>query len=265
MFLSTLNQYYRILATGLCFVTFGLGSIILSFMIIPLIKLSFNKEKQALHTQIWIKRCFRLFCEIMKLSRAMSFNIEGLEKLRSEKGNVILIANHPSLIDYVVIASNLNQCDCLVKGTLWNNFFLRHIVQTAGFIPNRSGSELISLCQKRFKKGNVLLIFPEGTRTKPGSLPEIQRGAAQIAIRTQTDIRRIHINVTPPFLTKEKKWYQVPKIKPHFSMSVEEKIAVTPFIKNAKNENIAARNLNNHIKKVLFTTSITNIEENFHG
>ena len=253
MLLSTLNQYYRILATGLCFATFGLGSLILSFIIIPLIKLLFNKEKQAQHTQIWIKHSFRLFCEIMKLSRAMSFNLEGLDKLRSEKGNIILIANHPSLIDYVVIASYLYQCDCLVKEALWDNFFLRHIVQTAGFIPNRSGTELITLCQERFNKGNVLLIFPEGTRTKPGSDAHIQRGAAQIAVRTQTDIRRIHIDVTPPFLTKEKRWYQVPKTKPHFNMSVEEKIAIAPFIKKSKNENIAARNLNKHIEEVLFT------------
>jgi len=57
----------------------------------------------------------------------------------------------------------------------------------------------------------------------------------QIAIRTQRDLRIIHISVSPSFLTKEKKWYQVPDTKPFFHVEVKDKVEVMPFIEQTNN------------------------------
>ncbi|NCO45947.1 MAG: 1-acyl-sn-glycerol-3-phosphate acyltransferase, partial [Vibrio sp.] len=106
--------------------------------------------------------------------------------------------------------------------------------------------------EERMSRGNVLLIFPEGTRTTPGVKPKLQRGAAQIAIRTQRDLRIVHITVSPRFLTKEQKWYQVPKTKPFFHVEIKGKVVVTPFIEGADNPTTAARRLNRHLAEVIF-------------
>ncbi len=96
---------------------------------------------------------------------------------------------------------------------------MKGIVKAAGYIPNRDPESLLDDCSERLQDGNVLLVFPEGTRTSPGKPSKLQRGAAQIAVRTETDLRLIHITVEPSFLTKEKKWYQVPDTKPFFFVS----------------------------------------------
>ncbi|ASW81380.1 1-acyl-sn-glycerol-3-phosphate acyltransferase [Vibrio anguillarum] len=246
------NRYWRIAATGFCFFIFGLGGLTLSFIIIPLIALfSSQTDRREYKVQKSIQNSFNIFCKLMKLTGAIDYKITNTELLKQDK-SCLIIANHPSLIDYVLIASQLHQCDCLVKSAIWANPFMKRIVQAAGYIPNETPDDLLNVCEERMSRGNVLLIFPEGTRTTPGVKPKLQRGAAQIAIRTQRDLRIVHITVSPSFLTKEQKWYQVPKTKPFFHVEIKGKVAVTPFIEGADNPTTAARRLNRHLAEVIF-------------
>lgn len=250
--MKTFDQYWRIFATGFCFTTFGLGGLFLSFVIIPLIRL-FTKGKTATEYRVQgaIQRSFNIFCQLMKFTGAIDYKIVGAEILKQDR-NCLIVANHPSLIDYVLIASQLERCDCLVKSAIWANPFMKHIVKAAGYIPNETPDDLLSICEQRFDQGNVLLVFPEGTRTTPGIESKLQRGSAQIAVRTERDMRVVHITVSPSFLTKEKKWYQVPPTKPFFLVEVKDKVEVAPFIEQTTSPTLAARRLQKHLAETLF-------------
>lgn len=250
--MSRLNQYWRVLATGFCFSVFGLGGLALSFIVIPTIRIFVSDQTEREYkVQGAIRYSFNTFCKLMKLSGAIDYEIIGADILQQDR-NCLIVANHPSLIDYVLIASQLNRCDCLVKSAIWSNPFMKHIVKAAGYIPNEAPDDLLALCDERFNKGNVLLIFPEGTRTTPGVESKLQRGAAQIAVRTERDLRVVHITVTPSFLTKEKKWYQVPATKPFFRVEVKDKVEIDPFIKQTTSPTIAARRLQQHLAENIF-------------
>ncbi len=246
------NQYWRVFATGFCFTVFGLGGLVLSFILLPLIRLAYrDSTRREYRVQKLIGQSFHLFCNLMKYTGAIDYQIIGAETLAKDR-NCLIVANHPSLIDYVLIASTLEQCDCLVKSAIWANPFMKHIVQAAGYIPNEAPDDLIDQCNRRFERGNVLLVFPEGTRTTPGMDSNLQRGAAQIAIRTERDLRVVHIRVSPSFLTKQMKWYQVPKTKPFFHVEVKGKIAVQPFVEQTNSPTLAARKLNQHLAEAIF-------------
>ncbi len=250
-----LNKLWRIIATGLCFALFGIGALVLTFVIFPLMTFSTrDAEQRKLRVQKIIQSAFSLFCRTMKLSRAIDYRFDNIEQLQTDR-HCLILANHPSLIDYVLIASRLPQCDCLVKASIWHNPFMQGIVKAAGYIPNQDPESLLDDCSQQLSTGNVLLIFPEGTRTTPGVESKLQRGAAQIAIRTHTDIRLVHISVTPSFLTKQKKWYQVPDTKPFFTVAVQDKIAIEPFLQRCDNPTAAARQLNRHLAANLFPDS----------
>ncbi|MGR5126602.1 1-acyl-sn-glycerol-3-phosphate acyltransferase [Photobacterium swingsii] len=254
---TEMNRYWRIFATGFCFSLFGVGALALTFLVFPVMTLSArNQQQREMRVQAIIQRTFAFFCRTMKFTGAIDYEFIGEDILRQDR-NCLVVANHPSLIDYVLIASCMPQCDCLVKAALWNNPFIKGIVKAAGYIPNRDPDNLISDCSERLKDGNVLLIFPEGTRTTPKQESKLQRGAAQIAIRTQSDIRLIHITVSPSFLTKESKWYNVPKNKPFFRVEVKDKIHTARFIDEADSVTTAARHLNSHLAEVLFPPSAT--------
>jgi 1-acyl-sn-glycerol-3-phosphate acyltransferase len=194
---------------------------------------------------------FYLFCETMRLSGALGYKIIGAEKLKEDKG-CLVIANHPSLIDTVLITSLLKQCDCIVKEAIWRNPFMRGVVTSAGYIPNTTAETLLIDCEKRLNKGHLLLIFPEGTRTTPGIKPKLQRGAAQIAVKTASDLRVVHITVDPVFLTKQGKWYKVPEKKPFFLVEVKDKVDINEFINDDLPLPLAVRKLNTHLDSVLF-------------
>ncbi|PSW06877.1 lysophospholipid acyltransferase family protein [Photobacterium lipolyticum] len=250
-----INKIWRVFATGLCFSFFGLGALCLTFIIFPLITIpEKNQAQRELKVQSIIRHSFAFFCQTMRFWGAIDYEFIGEEVLQQDR-NCLIVANHPSLIDYVLIASRLPQCDCLVKAAIWHNPFMKGIVKAAGYIPNRDPESLLEDCSVRLKSGNVLLVFPEGTRTTPGKASKLQRGAAQIAVRTETDLRVVHITVKPSFLTKEKKWYQVPDTKPFFRIEVKEKIDIAAILRETSSSTSAARQLNRHLADVIFPPS----------
>jgi 1-acyl-sn-glycerol-3-phosphate acyltransferase len=252
--LQRVNKIWRILTTGFCFVLFAVSGLFLTFILLPVLTFSLkDKLSRELKVQKIIQRSFSLFCATMRFTGCMDYKFIGQEILQKDK-NCLIVANHPSLIDYILIASRLGQCDCLVKQKIWHNPFMKGVVKSAGYISNKNPETLLDDCSQRLQQGNVLLIFPEGTRTTPGIKPTLQRGAAHIAVKTATDLRVVHISVTPPFLTKEKKWYQVPDSKPFFLVEIKDKIKIAPFIENSQPSSIAVRNLNKHLATTLFPT-----------
>lgn len=247
-----IGKTWRIIATGLCFSIFGIGALCLTFIVFPLVTWSVkDRTKRELKVQKVIQRSFDMFSKLMRFTGAIDYQIVGADSLQKDE-NCLIVANHPSLIDYVLIGSCLPQCDCIVKAAIWQNPFIKGIVKAAGYIPNINPESLLEACSTRLNDGNVLLIFPEGTRTTPGLDPHLQRGAAQIAVRSQADLRLIHIKVEPSFLTKQAKWYQVPDTKPFFHVEVQEKINIDQFIRDGQSPTAAARQLNRHLADVLF-------------
>jgi 1-acyl-sn-glycerol-3-phosphate acyltransferase len=250
--MKIVNKWWRIVATGFCFTLFGLGGLTLTFIIFPLLTFSIkNKISRELKVQKIIQTSFFLFCETMRFTGAIDYKIVGEDKLKQDK-KCLIVANHPSLIDYVLITSVLEQSDCLVKEAIWRNPFMKGVVTSAGYIPNKDPELLLTSCEDRLNRGNVLLIFPEGTRTTAGVSSKLQRGAAQIAVKTESDLRVVHITVEPLFLTKQGKWYQVPDTKPFFLVEVKDKIPISEFINSDELTSLTVRKLNKHLDSVLF-------------
>jgi len=140
----------------------------------------------------------------------MKLEIENEEQLKLHSGKLV-IANHPSLIDVVVLISLIENADCVVKAGLWKNPFLKGVVSNTGYLNNEKDPEtFLNDCKNTFEEGNNLVVFPEGTRSTKDNPLKFKRGAANIAIRANVDIVPIVLSVTPTTLTKELAWYQIP-------------------------------------------------------
>ncbi|WP_263079587.1 1-acyl-sn-glycerol-3-phosphate acyltransferase [Endozoicomonas sp. Mp262] len=220
-----LKRCWRTLATAFSFLVFGLGSLDLAFLIFPLILLLTpcgQKRRQFMQRVISVH--FRAFLKMMQWLGIMKLRLENIELLTHEKGSLI-IANHPTLIDVVVIMAYLPQVDCVVKEGLWHNPFLKGVVSAAGYISNSSDpAVLIQRCCASLEQGRNLIIFPEGTRTTPGKPPRFQRGVARVALQAKCPIRLIHLDCAPATLSKSHKWYQVPERPFVFSLHVGEQL-----------------------------------------
>ena len=204
----------RLLLTGLAWAVFGVGGLCLSFAFRALPLFLRDRGARIRFARRTVSASFRLFVRFLRATRIADIDASGIRGLRRARG-VIIAANHPTLLDYVFIASELPEVDCLVKAELSRNFFLKGIVKSAGYMLNsESAPELIAEARERLAQGEAILVFPEGTRTRPGERMPLRRGAAQMALRSRATIRLVHLKCSEFWLTKGAPWYRIPAARP---------------------------------------------------
>ncbi|WP_239986786.1 lysophospholipid acyltransferase family protein [Fastidiosibacter lacustris] len=227
LILKKVNYLWRLFATGLCFLLFSIGSLILGYLIIPSViaisTITKSKKSKKHIVQYCIYLTFRYFTQTLSCLGLVDYQFNGFEKLQQDQGTLFL-ANHPTLIDYVLIVSKLPCCDNIVKASLWQNRFVRKVISDASYIPNINPEQTFDGIKNTLSKGNNLLLFPEGTRSSPNKPITLKRGAAQIALRANAPIRVIYITCIPSTLAKNDKWYKIPAKKPVFTLTVGDLI-----------------------------------------
>ncbi|MFC4951892.1 lysophospholipid acyltransferase family protein [Acinetobacter puyangensis] len=233
MLTRKINYYWRVAATGFSFATFGAGGLLIAVVISPTVKLLKRQpEQQHQLAQKIIKHSFKGFVDMMKALGIMTYDVEGIEKLENSYGELV-IANHPTLIDVVLLIGLMPQANCVVKQALWSNLFTRGPVQSAGYILNLGSEQFIQSCVSKLLQCNAasLVIFPEGTRTLKGrKLNDFQRGAANIALRAKVPIRPVSIRCTPSTLTKNEKWYHIPDRPFHIEIKVLDALNIDEIL-----------------------------------
>ncbi len=244
--LETLNRIWRLLATTFGYALFGFGALTMGVVIFGFIRIfTRDRLRTKQRIQYTIHKGFAFFVSYMKFTGILSVEYRGVDKLQEDKG-VIVIANHPSLVDVVIIIGLIPNADCIVKEALWKNFFIKWIVKAA-YIPNRNAEGLLDDCNDALKDGGNLVIFPEGTRSEARKPYKFQRGLANIAINTGAALRPIQIHCKPEFLTKRLKWYQIPAKKAHFLIIVDDRILPVSQIKDVK-PTMASRKLTQYLE-----------------
>lgn len=246
------GRQWRVLATALCFAVFGLGGLVVRCLVYPALLLAVRDPlRRQVLSQAVIHRGFRWFVALMRAVGVLSYEVRGAERLR--RRGLLILANHPSLIDVVFLISLVRHADCIVKAELARNPFTRGPVAAAGFITNSgSGADLLAGCLRSLRAGNNLIIFPEGTRTPLQGRARLQRGAAHVAVKGSVAITPVHIHSSLPMLTKGTPWWRVPQRRPHFTIEVREDIAVDPFRCAAPSDALAARRVTEHLSEQLF-------------
>lgn len=248
---SLLNRYWRLVATAFCFTLFGIGGLMMSTFWFSFLRLAIRDDvKRHQLTQDSIRHSFRFFMATTQFLGVLEYHIHGTELFKQDRG-CLVVANHPSLLDYVLLASCMPRCDCIVKESLLHNFFMRGVIKSAGYIANTDSDILLAQCQNKLDQGGTILIFPEGTRSTPKQKIHLQRGAANIALRCSVNIRIVHIHCDQPMLTKQEKWYNIPPAKPVFNIIVQEKIVVQNIIGSETFLAIVARRLTDRLSQQL--------------
>ncbi len=177
----------------------------------------------------------------------MEFQFAGMEHL-SRGGGGLIIANHPTLLDVVVLISALPQADCIVKKELWDNFILRRIVSSAGYIPNDNGPELAQRAMERVRLGRKVIIFPEGTRSVPGGVRPFTKGFAHIAVRARCLLWPVVMTCRPPALSKGQSVFTVPATRARLSADAREPINPADFYDPADSASLAAKKVTSAVQ-----------------
>lgn len=122
-------------------------------------------------------------------------------------GPLVIVANHPTLVDVTAILSKYDDVCCIVKETLMKNIFVGLLLRTCGHVAAADGEGIagvgaLDAVSKRLQAGMAVLFFPEGTRSPPLGLRTFRRGAFEVAARAQVPIWPMLVTCDPPALSK---------------------------------------------------------------
>lgn len=161
-----------------------------------------------------VHRQFALFAWWTTTSGLLRVHHHGFDRLPTKRSRgLIMIANHPSLVDITCLLARIPEALCVFKPAIRRNPVLGAGARRAGYLASDGGHEILRTAAEKVAAGNWLIIFPEGTRTPPstGLLP-LKPGFVLIARRAQVPIQLVRITISRPVLTKDRAWWKVPPL-----------------------------------------------------
>src|SRR3954464_10636631 len=140
------------------------------------------------------------------------FRLSRIGREHVPDGPVIIASNHRSFLDPFVIATIARRpLYYVAKEELFRNRFTAWLLNNLGAFPVRRGQgdgDMIEPAKAILARGDAVLIFPEGTRIRPGSLGRPRRGVGRLALESGAPVVPVSVIGTEAV---RKGW----RIRPH--------------------------------------------------
>jgi 1-acyl-sn-glycerol-3-phosphate acyltransferase len=246
--LSYIDRGWRVIATGLAFSVFFGGGALAALTVLPLVaRLKIRGTTGRRNAQRFVQSLFRAFVVLLQALGILRLQVFGAERLANSHGHLV-IANHPTLLDVVFLMAFIPRAQCIVKHELWHHRYLGGVVRLCGYIPNNlEPAALLDACKTSIDSGDNLIIFPEGTRSRPGEAMRFHRGFANIALLSEARIQLVTILCKPIMLLKGDPWWRVPPRRAQFTVTVGDSLDSKAILRE-QSRSIAARALVRHIE-----------------
>lgn len=193
-FLLTIWLYVLLVWLGVISLAWNL----VSFLIYPL----FPRRIGQCIGRAGIAHGYRMYWACARASGLMRIDASELKSLRKHPGGLIIAANHPTMLDALLIVAQLPRSVCIMKAGLMRNPFLGAGARLARYIRNDSPRTMIRHAVASLREGGQLVLFPEGTRTEKGMLNRFRPGITAIAQRAGVPIQTVIIETDTPYLGK---------------------------------------------------------------
>jgi 1-acyl-sn-glycerol-3-phosphate acyltransferase len=149
-----------------------------------------------------IMRGFSIYAWSLSVTRTYRLDISAVDSLRGGP-SLILAPNHPALIDALLILTRHPNIVCVMKAELMRNIFLGAGSRLARYVPNVSSRQIVKESVTHLNTpGAVLLLFPEGTRTRQFPINPLVGSVGLIAKHAHVPVQTLIIETDSPFLSK---------------------------------------------------------------
>lgn len=242
--------FYACFTKLFLFIFFGAGSVVLAILVFPWIKIFVHpKRKFQTEARKFVSASFRMFTNMMRATGVVRLKIEDKQALRNLHSKVI-IANHPSLLDFVFIMSMVPNANCIVRGGLTKTV-LAGVINQCYIVNSLDFNELCELCRQTLEDGNNVIIFPEGTRTPRHGHNNYKKGAARIAYNAKCAVQPVFIGGNDKYgLGKHDPFWSYNHTERYiYDIKLLPQIDVSEYLELS--EPIAAKRLTERMEKVL--------------
>ena len=181
-------------------------------LIAPLLSLVLPKSTSGRLGRSAVSFIYRCCWTTAQRFGLMRIDAGELDALRDEPGGLIVAANHPTMLDALVVVARLPRGVCVMKAKLLRNAFLGAGARLAQYIRNDVGRGMVRDAVATLQEGNQLVLFPEGTRTVGATVNAFRPGIALIAQLAKAPIQTVLIESDSPYLAKGWPLLRVPPV-----------------------------------------------------
>jgi 1-acyl-sn-glycerol-3-phosphate acyltransferase len=197
---------YRVFAKWFAFFAFGLCSLIMAILVLPPMRLVLRtRNRFSKYARRFVSFTMRGYIIFMHILKIVDLEVRDRGSFR-QLSSKIIIANHPSILDVVMLLSLIPNADCVVSPYL-NRSVIGGVIRQLYILSSLDYYDLMNACVESLEQGNCLIIFPEGTRTPRTGKVLVKKGAARVALASGCDIIPVHIGGTDKYgLGKKDPW-----------------------------------------------------------
>jgi 1-acyl-sn-glycerol-3-phosphate acyltransferase len=142
-------------------------------------------SQRSLPNRLW----YRLLQCLLQLIGVLAYRVRytGIRNIPPE-GGVLVVSNHQSALDPPLVGmGSPRRMNYLARDTLFRFGPFRWLIGSLDAMPvDREGLGLSGLKEslRRLQRGEMVLIFPEGTRTEDGEIAAFLPGFTALAVRS---------------------------------------------------------------------------------
>ncbi len=206
-----INMYWR---TVLCFGYFGLTMLLL---VSPYTLLFFlfsgetPKSRARYHKQM--QRLAKHYCRLLA---GLHYTIDNPYNIHLDDHPSVIICNHQSHIDIMVLLSLTSKIVVMVKDYIWYNPIFHTVARRLDCFPMSMDDAAKEILMKRVtEEGYSIMLFPEGTRTTTGEIGRFHRGAAFYAEQFNLPIQPIFLEGLCDYMSRKQFALKPNQVKVH--------------------------------------------------
>lgn len=157
------------------------------------------------------KKWYRFFYAIVRPFMGLFYPMKFYGRENIPEGGALVCPNHSSMADPFFVAFALGpkrNIRAMAKESLSHVFFVGKVLKLIGtFFVRRGASDIhaVKFAMEELKKGEYVVLFPEGTRVRSRQEGEPKTGAAMLACRTE-------VNVLPMYIPIHKKPFRLNRV-----------------------------------------------------
>ena len=194
---------------------FAVVGCLLNLACVPLLLLP-SRLRPARTIRRTVRLLFRAWVWWFHVSRCLRIRWRGFDAPLPP--GTVYIANHPTLLDATFLLARLPDPVCVIKPRLMGNPAIGPVARLAGYAAGETDIELIRDVARSVAAGRSLLIFPEGTRTEPGTaLGALKPGYALIAGRARAAVQLVVIRAAADLVPRRRPWWRPPDALPSWA------------------------------------------------
>lgn len=157
----------------------------------------------------WVRRLGRASGRLVP---SWKFSIEGAPPADIAHRGYVVVANHESQADPILLSSLPWDMRWVAKAEIFRVPFAGWVIGLGGDIPIRRGDkasveEMMHACRETLRHGLSVMIFPEGTRSRDGALLPFKAGAFELAMESGSPILPVALAGTRRCRPKGSFWF----------------------------------------------------------